>query len=72
MTLKSDSKVCGMHKKSRMELVCAIMTVGSESQVCGMHKKNRIELGCTIMTVEKEARYVEVTRRAESRLHAKK
>ena len=38
MTLKSKSKVCGMHKRSRMELTCAVMTLKSKSKVCGMHK----------------------------------
>ena len=46
-----------LHKKSRMELGCAIMTVDSESQVCGMHKKSRVELACcAIMTVESESK----------------
>ena len=39
MTLKTKSKVCGMHKKSKIELTYAIITVDSESQVCVMHTK---------------------------------
>ena len=41
MTVDSESQVCGMHKKSRVELACAIMTVESDSKVCGMHKTSR-------------------------------
>ena len=44
MTLKSKSKVCGTHKKSRMELGCTLMTLKSKSKVCaGMHKKSRMD-----------------------------
>ena len=39
MPLKSKSKVCRLHKKSRMELRCAVMTLKSESMVCGMRKE---------------------------------
>ena len=31
MTLKSESKVCGMHEKSRIELGCAKMTDENEN-----------------------------------------
>ena len=39
MTLKIKSNVCGMHKKSRMVLRCALMTLKSKSKVCRARKK---------------------------------
>ena len=42
MTVDNESKVFAMHKKSRVELACAIMTIESESKVCAMHKTSRI------------------------------
>ena len=33
----NEKKVCGMYKKSRVELRCALMTFRSESKVCGMY-----------------------------------
>ena len=41
MTLTSEIKVCGMHKKSKMELGCATMTVASERKIYAIHKKHR-------------------------------
>ena len=39
MTLKSKSKVCGMHEKNRMELGCTLMTPKSKSKVSGMRER---------------------------------
>ena len=52
MTVESESKISGMHKKRRMEIGCAIMTVDSESQVCGMCKESRVDLGCALMILK--------------------
>ena len=56
MTLKSKSKVGGMHTKSRMELGCALMTSKSKTKVCGMHKKSIMELGCALMTLKSRSK----------------
>ena len=56
MTLKSRSKVCGMHTKSRMGLGCALMTLESKSKVCTLNDKNRMEQGWAIMTLKQEER----------------
>ena len=48
MTVENENKVCGMHKKSRMDLGCPMINVDSESIVCEMNKKrelSRVELG---------------------------
>ena len=50
MTLKSEGKVCGMHKTSRIELRYPIITVESESKVGAMHRKTRMELGWASIT----------------------
>ena len=42
MTLKTKSKVCGMHKKSRMKLGWALMTLKSKSKICEMRTKSRM------------------------------
>ena len=39
MILKSENKVYGMHKKSRVDLGCPVINVDSESLVCGMNSK---------------------------------
>ena len=44
MTVENDNKVCGRHKKSRIELGCTEMTVENENNVCGMNTKSRMEL----------------------------
>ena len=41
MALMSKSKVCGMHKKSRMELRQELMTLNSKSKVCQTRKKEQ-------------------------------
>ena len=45
MTIKSKKKVCGMQKKTRMGLRCAIMTLKGKSKVCGMREKEQNEAG---------------------------
>ena len=45
MTIKSKNKVCGMQKKSRMELGCAIMALKGKSKVCGLREKEQNEAG---------------------------
>ena len=40
MILQSKSKVCGMHKKSGMELGLALITLKSKSKICGMRARN--------------------------------
>ena len=54
-----------MHKKSRIELGCAIMTVENENKVCGRHRKSRMELGCAEMTVTNENKVCGRHRREE-------
>ena len=39
MTVISKSKVCGMNKKRRIELQCALMAPVSKSKVGGMHEE---------------------------------
>ena len=41
MPLKSKSKMCRLHKKSRMELGCAVITLKSKSKVCRMQKEEQ-------------------------------
>ena len=69
MTAENENKICGMQKKSRIALGCAVMC--SESQVCGMCKKrelSRVELRCAIITFESESKIsgVDKRRRMES------
>ena len=42
MTFRSESRVCGMYEKTRVELGYALMTLKSKSNVCGMHRKSRM------------------------------
>ena len=44
MTVESERQICEMHKKSRMELECAIMTVESKSKICRMHENRRTQM----------------------------
>ena len=39
MTRKSEGKVCGMHKKCRMGLGCALMAVKCKSKVFKMQRR---------------------------------
>ena len=41
MTLKSKSKISRLHKKSRMELGCALITLKSKDNVCKLNKKEQ-------------------------------
>ena len=41
MALKSTSKICGMHTKSRMGLGCALMTLKTKSKVCRLQEKEQ-------------------------------
>ena len=67
MTLKSTSKICGMHTKSRMGLGCALMTLKTKSKVCRLQKKSRMELGCRIMTLKSKSKVCGMQKgRAES------
>ena len=43
-----------MHKYSRMELGCAIMTVERKRKICRMHKSRKIRC---VMTVENERKF---------------
>ena len=57
-----------MHKNSRMDLGCPLITVDSESLVCGMNKireLSRGELGCAIMTVDSESKVCGIQKGAE-------
>ena len=56
MTLKSKSKICGMHTKSRMGLVCAPMNLKTKSKVCRLHKNTRMGLGYAIMTIRSKSK----------------
>ena len=41
MALKSMSKICGMHTKSRMGLGCALMTLKTKNKVCRLQEKEQ-------------------------------
>ena len=41
MTLKSKRKVGRLHKKSRMELGCALITLKSKDNVCKLNQKEQ-------------------------------
>ena len=53
--IESESKVCGMHKKSRIKLEWPIMAVDNEKNDCAMHEISRTELKCKTVTVEKSS-----------------
>ena len=50
MTVGSESQVCEMNKRNRIEHGRARLTVDSERKVCVMHKKGRMDLACALMT----------------------
>ena len=41
MTLKSKSKVGRLHKKSRMETGCALITLKGKDNICKLNKKEQ-------------------------------
>ena len=44
MTVESERQICEMHKYSRMELGCAIMTVERKSKICRMHDNRKTQM----------------------------
>ena len=61
---KGKRKVCGMHKKSRIELGCALMTIQSKSKVCRLRKKCRMELGYGRLSLKGKSKVFGMQKRA--------
>ena len=56
MTIGSESQVCEMNKRRRIEHGRASFTVDSESKVSAMHKNSRMDLGCASMTTDSKSK----------------